>query len=349
MTTKKLAKKALFLLLALSLITPHFFFGFPTPVKAAQLNSAFLRLDRMTASTATGGTVCLMIDTTGSTDAHVEVTFPADFTVNGTAGNWTVTTTNLPLGATAMPGVNTAENVTGQTVRFPITDISSDSTLYCFNFSGTSTLTTSTAGNDKTGSITTTTGADAPIDTADYATAVIANDQVLITATVPPTFSFSLSTNAQALGVLTTGGVTSGTGVDVAFGTNAGHGWIGWVKSANAALNSVASGGSIPATGSIDASPSTVNAGTAGYVIDADLDTDSGTSGTGTVTISAEYDGASTSQGGTPSLTFQDFATADGPTDGDTITLIPRVTISALTPAGTDYTDTWTVVGAANF
>jgi len=318
------------------------------PTNAGNLSQAYLRLDRMTASTATGGTVCLQMNTTGSTDAYVKVTFPTGFTVNGTAGNWTVTTTNLPSGASAMPGISTATAVASQTVTFPITDIS-NTNLYCFNFSGTTTLTTSTAGSDKTGTIQVTDSGSAEIDSANYATAVITNDQVVITATVPPTFSFALGTNTQALGTLSSTAVISGTGVSVTLGTNAGNGWNTWVKSLYTYLNSSSTSDTIPTSGSIDGSPSTLSTGTEGYVLDCDLTTDSATGGTGTVTIDPEYNGLTTSAGGTLASTFQSVASADGPTDSDVVTLIPRVTISALTAAANDYTDTLTVVGSANF
>jgi hypothetical protein len=323
--------------------------GVVRQAQAAQLTEAFVRLDRMKASTATGGTVCVKMATTAGTDAKIKVTFPSGFTVNSTADNWTVSTTNLPLGATAMPGIDDASDVTSQTVTFPITDISSDSTLYCFNFTGTSTLTTSTAANDKTGSISVTTSGDAVIDSGIYATSIISDDQVVVTATVPATFSFALGTNTQALGTLSTGSVTSGTGVTVTVGTNAGNGWIGWVKSANAALTSAATGDTIDTSGSVDDTPDELTAGTEGYVLDADLTTDSATSGTGEVTIADEYDGSTTSEGGSLETDFAEFATADGPTDGDVVTLIPRVAISALTQAGNDYTDTLTIVGAGWF
>lgn len=317
--------------------------------QAAQFSEAFVRTDRMAASTATAGTICAKWATVAGTDAKLNVTFPTGYTVNGTAGNWTVTTTNLPLGATAMPGVATASLVATQTVTFPITDVSSSATLYCFNFSGTTTLTTSTAGNDKTGTIQATTSGDVEIDSGIYATSVISNDQVTVTATVPSTFSLALGTNAQALGTLSTGSVISGSGVSVTIGTNAGNGWIGWVKSANAALNSAATGDTIATTGTVNDVPSTLSAGTEGYVLDADLTTDSATGGTGTVTIDDEYLGADTSSGGTLSTTFQEFATANGPTDSDVITLIPRAAISGLTQAGSDYTDTLTIVAAGYF
>lgn len=322
---------------------------------AAQLTEAYLRLDRMKASTATGGTVCAKWATTAGTDAKIKVTFPTGFTVNSTASNWTVTTTNLPANGNAMPGITTGSVVSSQTVTFPISDIASNSTLYCFNFTGTSTLTTSTAGVDKQGTIQVTTSADAEIDAGNYATAVIADDQIVVTATVPSTFTMTLSANTQALGVLSTSSVTSGSGVAMGVITNAANGWISWVRStdpdadADAMLYSVATGDSIPTTGTVDDTPSTISAGTEGYVLDADLTTDSGTAGSGTVTIDAEYNGTTTSMGGALSTIYSEFATADGPTDGDTITLVPRVTISGLTQAATDYSDTLTVVAAGNF
>ena len=325
------------------------FFLFTGTVHAAQLTEAYLRLNRLSASTNTGGTVCAKVATTGSTDATIKVTFPTGFTVDSTPGNWTVTTTNLPDGSSAMPGISTATAVSGQDVTFPISDISSGATLYCFNFTGTSTLTTGTAGNDKTGVITVQASGPTEIDSGNYATAIVSNDQVVINATVPATFSFALGTNTQSLGTLSTGSVTSGSGVSVTLGTNAGNGWLGWVLSANQALDSATTGDSIATAGTVDDSPSTLSSGSEGYVLDADLTTDSGTAGTGAVTIDAEYNGTTTSQGGTLSSTFTEFATADGPTDGDVITLIPRVAISGLTQAATDYTDTLTIVAAGNF
>src|SRR6478609_6813680 len=92
-----------------------------------QFTQSYLRLDRHKALTTTGGTVCAM-PATVATETDVQVTFPTqasgtDFTVNGTAANWTVSITNLPAGSTAWPGINTATNVTGKTVTFPSNDL----------------------------------------------------------------------------------------------------------------------------------------------------------------------------------------------------------------------------------
>src|SRR5262245_30631468 len=89
-----------------------------SPVFAAppQFTQAYLRLDRMAATTVTGGTVCAKPATT-AVEADVQITFPTqtgtDFVVDATAANWTVTTTNLPAGSTPWVGINTATNVTG--------------------------------------------------------------------------------------------------------------------------------------------------------------------------------------------------------------------------------------------
>jgi hypothetical protein len=341
---KYLPKTFVFLFVVFALIVGTI--ASPSQVSASTLTENFVRIDRMKASTTTGGTVCVKMATTAGTDAKIKVTFPTGFTVNSTASNWTVTTTNLPLGATAMPGINTASGVSSQTVTFPISDISSSSTLYCFNFASSSTLTTSSAGNDKTGSISVTTSGDTEIDGGNYATSVISDDQVVLTATVPSTFTIALGTNSQALGTLSTASISSGSGVSVTITTNAANGWIGWVKSANSYLNSASTSDQINTVGSIDDSPSTLSAGTEGYVLDADLTTD-GANG-GTVTIDAEYNGSST-QGGTLSTSFQEFATANGPASSDVVTLVPRVAISGLNEAASDYTDTLTIVAAGHF
>ncbi len=322
---------------------------FALPAKAGNFEQVYIRLDRLAASTTTGGTVCAQADTVG-TEADVQVTFPTGFTVNTTASNWTVTTTNLPSGATAWPSIATATAVSGQTVTFPSGDMTV-STLYCFNFSGTSTLTNATAGNDKTGTVTTRTSGPATIDSSGYALSIVSNDQIVVTATVPATFSFSLSGNTDTFTSNLSTTTTSTSGRTVTISTNAASGWVAWVKSANAALNSVSTGASIATAGSVDNTPTDL-ASTTGYVLDVDITTDSGT-GTGTVTqasnYGAEYAGSNSTSGGTLSTSFQPIAASNGTTDGDVLTLTERAKISAVQAAATDYTDTLTVVAAGRF
>lgn len=332
------------LIFILTLFAPLFL-----PRKASAIfTEAYLRLDRVKASTTTGGTICAKPATTG-TEADVQVVFPTGFTVNVTAANWTVTTTNLPSGATAWVTIGTASAVSGQTVTFPSGDLTVG-TLYCFNFAATSTLTNSTAGNNKTGTITTRTITPTTVDATTYAVSIVSDDQVAITATVSQIFSFSLSANTIALGTLSTSAVTSGN-MTLTMATNANTGWITWVKSANANLSSATTGSNIATVGTVDDIPSSL-AAQAGYVLDVDITTDSAT-GDGTVSqaagYGAEYAGADTSSGGALSTTLQPVARSNGTTDGDVLTANARAKVSAVQEPATDYTDTLTFVSTGRF
>jgi len=191
----------------------------------------------------------------------------------------------------------------------------------------------------------------ATIDSASYSLSIVSNDQIVVTATVPPTFSFSLSANADTFTSNLSTTTTSTNGRTATVATNAAAGWVAWVKSANAGLNSAGTGASIATAGSVDNSPTDL-ASTTGYVLDVDVTTDSGT-GTGTVSqasnYGAEYNGTNATSGGTLSTTFQPIAAANGTTDGDVLTLTERAKISAVQAAANDYTDTLTVVAAGRF
>ncbi|MBP9728091.1 MAG: hypothetical protein KBD27_01805 [Candidatus Moranbacteria bacterium] len=321
---------------------------FTKTAEAAGLTQAYVRLDRLTESIATSGMVCAK-STTASVETMVKVTFPTGFATVDTPANWTTSTTNIPADATAWIGIGTATAATGQDVTFPSGDMVVG-TLYCFNFTGTSTLTNAAAGNDLVGSITTQLAGPTTIDNSSFALSTITSDQIVVSATVPATFSFTLSGNTDTIGTLSTT-TASSAGKTVTIATNAAAGWVAWVKSANAALNSASTGASIATAGTVNNTPSDLAALT-GYVLDVDITTDSGT-GTGTVSqasdYGAEYAGANATSGGTLSTTFQPIAAANGTTDGDVLTLIERAKISAVQAAATDYTDTLTVVAAGRF
>lgn len=320
--------------------------------QAASFLQTWVRLDRMKAATFTSGLVCAQTPATNTgTEVDVQVVFPSDFVVSTTLTDWAVSTTDLPSGATIWPGIGqaTAANNTTKTVTFPSTALTT-SVLYCFRWTdSTAALQTGSAGDNKTGTVTTRATGPTTLDSSAYATSVVSNDQIVITATVPATFSFSLPTNTIAfLSDLTTTPVLTSTSV-ATISTNAASGWVAWVKSANAALNSVSTGASIPTAGSIDNAVTDV-AATNGYFLDVSF-TDSGT-GTGTVSQAAnygqEYNGDAT-HGGTLSTTFQPVAASSGTTDGDTLTFTALAKISAVQAAATDYTDTLTVVAAGRF
>lgn len=343
----------------IAVLIPFIFFSIAIHVRAPQAyavsaGNTYMRCDRMKAATNPGD--CLVVLTTSSTAAtetSIKITLDSEWvsTTNfsTTASNYTVSTTNLPAGVTAMPGVATADLVSSNTIRFPVTALT-NSTTYGFYITngGTGLISNPAASTTIIHTIFTRTGADAATaDTKDVAVPTISDDQIAVTANVAPTFTFAFGNNSQALGTLTTGAVSSGAGTGITITTNAASGWTAWVKSANAGLTSTNATYTVATTGTINAAPSSISAGTEGYVLDANLTTDAANGGT--VTVDAEYNGADTSSGGTLSTSFQPFASATGPANGDVITLIPRAAISGLTEAASDYADTLTVVGSGIF
>jgi hypothetical protein len=320
-------------------------FFFSRTAEAAGLQQVWLRLDRLAASATTGGTVCAKTAVANVTESNVVVTFPSGFTVNGTASNWTTSTTDLPSGATAWLGIGTATNVTSQAVTFPSSDLNTN-TLYCFNFTGTSTLTNhATPANSYTGTVA------SGGNSSTFALSIISNDAIVVTATVPSTFTFSLSANADTFASPLSTTAQLSNGVTATIITNASSGWVTWVKSLNAALNSASTGATIATTGMVNDTVDALTSSTYGYLLDVTF-TDSG-NGTGTVSQGAgygqEYDGNSSNSGGTLSTSFQPVASSSGTTDGDTVVLKELARVTAYQPAASDYTDTLTVVAAGRF
>ena len=330
--------------------------------KAAPFTKAFVRLDSLNATTTTGGRVCAM-PATAATEASVQVTFPTtggtDYVVNGTAANWTVNTTGLdtqaPYNQVAWPGIGTATNVTTKTVTFPSSDLTVG-TLYCFNFVGTSTLTTSSAGAAETtqGNILTRTSTPTNIDQTTYSESIITNDQVVVNAIVPPSFAFVLSGNTDNFTAnLSTSGLTSTSGKTVTITTNAASGWIVWAKDLNSssgkgALNS-ATAANYKIAGSVapGSASRTFTNGTEDYGLGVTINTDA--AGGGAVSLDSYYDGTASKAGTLDPTQFRPIATASGTANGDIINLNARATIAGQTPAANDYTDTMTIVGAGVF
>lgn len=312
---------------------------------AAQLTQSFVRFDRLTISTATTGTVCAK-PATVNTEASVQVVFPTGYTL-GAAGTFTVDTTNLawPTGGTIWPGIGTASNVTAQTVTFPSGDLTVG-TLYCFNWANSAAVQVkSSATSSNVGSITTRTSVPVTIDTAEYSTVSVANDQIAVTASVPQTFSFALSGNTDALGALSTGAVTtSPTPRTITVNTNAASGWMVWARDASTGLNSPTAISTIAST--TPGSNSTLVAGTEGYNFGV---TTSQTGGSGTITTTAPFVGTGAGQGGGLDTSLRTLTSSNGTANNAILTLKNNVAISTLTTAATDYADTITVVGAGLF
>lgn len=331
---------ALVLSFILPVLSAHF-------ASAADLGQTTVRFDRMMISTATTGTVCAK-PTSTATEVDVQVTFPTGYTL-GAFGTFAVNTTDLawPTGGTIWPGITApagAGDITGQTVTFASGDLTAG-TLYCFNWTNSAAVQVkSSASGSNTGIITTRASGPTNIDTAGYSTASITNDQIVVSATVPSTFSFALSANTDALGVLSTATVTSSpTPRSVTVNTNAKNGWEVWAKDLNTGLTSLTASKTIAST--TPGTNSTLVAGTEGYNTGI---TSSQTGGSGTISVAAPFVGG-TARGGGLDTSLRALATSNGTADNAVLTITNNVAINATTPGASDYTDTITVVGAGLF
>lgn len=315
------------------------FVMFSSTASAATLSEVLVRFDRMKAATATTGTVCAKAANAGQTS--VTVTFPTGYTVSGTTGNWATSTTNLswPAGASAWPSIG----ATATTASSPNVTWSSGAlvagTLYCFNWTNAAALTVGVAGT-YTGSVSTN------VDTATpYATASIADDQIVVSASVAPAFSFALSANTDNLGALTTASVSSSpTPRTATVNTNAKNGWNVWANDSNAGLHSTIASSTIAST--TPGSNSTLTANNEGYNTGV---TSSQTGGTGTITVAAPFVGGSAGKGGGLDTTLRMLASSTGTANNAVLTLTNNASISGTTLPATDYADTITVVGAGLF
>lgn len=305
--------------------------------KAAPFTKAMVRYDRMKQNTSTSLMVIIVPATVG-----VESKIIVNFGSATLSAGQSATTGALPAGVTSLPGTLTAVGSGSSIAISGLTDLTVGTT-YGFNLSVGVTTAAAGAATDTVTSYVGTT----PLDSTTLTSRYITDDQVVITANVPPTFTFVLSGNTDAFATnLSSGSVSTTYGIGVSASTNAAKGWTGWIKSANAALSSVQTGESIGTSGTLNAAPETCVNATDCYVLDVGV-----TSGTGAGVLSAdaEYAGNGTTTGGTFSTAYQPFASRTGKTNGDLVWLKAHATMIATKAAGSDYTDTWTIVGAGNF
>lgn len=322
----------------------------PPRIQAANASDSYMRFDRMKAGVDPGAV--LIVFTTSAetqTEDHLDIDLDTEWVSNtnfsSTATDYTWTVTGIPGTSTAMPISGANPTVSGNTITFALTGTLAASTEYAFFISDGAGMTLNPAASTTIiHTLRTETAGNAEIDTVQIASPTISDDQiVVVTASVDPTFTFTFSGNTSSLGTLSPSAISSGGSNTITVVTNASNGWTAWMISANAALNSAATSHSISTTGTINATPDTLSIGTEGYVVDVDT-------ADGDVTVAAEYDGATTSAGGTlSSTTYQQIASGTIPTGSDTFSIIPRAAISGTTPAANDFTDTLTIVGAGVF
>jgi hypothetical protein len=317
-------------------------------VDAAGLTGTYIRFNRMRASTATTFRLTFTVPAGNTgTEAQVRIGFPDAYTV-ATSG---LTATASSCGATSLPGTLAATGSnTASSKNITITGVTnlSATTTYCVDIDRTTTndpITNPTAGIYSV-TVETQTGASAQIDNTVLGARVIADDQIVVSAVVPPSFNFVLDANTTSFTTnLDSGTVVHTTPRTVTITTNATGGWIAWARDSNTGLTSAAAGKTIAST--TPGTAATLATNVEGYVLGIAA-TDAG--GGGTVTVTAAYAGTGADNNGSGlDTTFRQIASANGTANGDVLTLRGKAGINAFTPAGIDYTDTWTVIGAGSF
>ena len=192
-----------------------------------------------------------------------------------------------------------------------------------------------------------------PIDTTTTPTYIYGaspnQDQITVTESVAPNFSFQLSANTDTVPQVDPSITSTSTGVTMIVGTNSPLGYTAFVKSANAALNSATSPGTPIPTGTFDGTPDVMTNGTTKYGFVP-------TTGpacsicAGSLSYDAEFNIVDGTHAGAFNGTgFASFVSRSGYTNADQISLRERVTVANTIGYANDYTDTLTVVAAGNF
>jgi hypothetical protein len=261
-----------------------------------------------TVASTFNGTNCTTI--TGATSA-----LPGSPTAAGTAASGTITVTD----STALTASNS----------------------YCYVLTSGITANPTSAGQSV---VNLTAGSDSATSTAID---VIGNDQVVVNATVPPSFTLALSGNTDNLTTLSTGSIAATTGITATINTNAKSGWYLWGSDANTGLRSATQSYTIAST--TPGTNATIAANSEGYVTALPTSGVTQGSGAGTTSLATPFSSSGSGNGSGLNTSMQKLASSNGTANGAIVTMKEYATISGNTPAASDYSDTITLVGAGSF
>ncbi len=331
-------------------------FLLPDIANASQLTQAGVRLGRLGTSASTGNDVLVTfkLNSAPTTVAKVTVTFPVGFTV--ATGTPAVGTSGFPLtpsSITAPPGSLTATS-TAASRTIVVSGLTSasltNSTLYGFSIPSGVVTNPGSVGQYEI-SVESDTAASAPVDTTlteVYITGSNA-DQIAVNASVAPNFNFSLSANTDTVPKVDSTTIQTSSGVTMTVGTNSPLGYTAYVHSSNAALTSATNPTTPITTGTFDAVPDALSAGTTNYGFVPSTGAACSTC-TGALSYDAEYaipDGVHA--GAFNGTGYASFVSRNGFTNADQIVLKERDTVANTIGYANDYTDTLTIVAAGNF
>ena len=288
-----------------------------------------------------GGTSAVYVSfTAGAADVASNFTVNFNGWTGGAAGivngTQTVSTANCQAvtGATNTLPTSTSLTATGATSIVTVagaTALTSGSS-YCFELTGSAVTNPTSAGQSKVTLTSVTTN-----DTTNVEVDAITSDTYTVSATVPPSFTLSLSGTTDAFASnLSSSSTVVTTGVTATINTNAANGWGLWAMDSQAGLHSTLAStliGSV-ATGSNH----TFTTGSNQYGL-----------GVSTFNTANYAYGGGTTGGGLSTSQLYEIATNNAPASGVTTVIHELADVSATTPAAQDYSDVVTVVGAGSF
>lgn len=350
MGTKYKQGRRLALLLALLLVVNSLY---PALAHAGNLSNTYVRLNRMAANPQT--TSFRVVFTTTSSPGSVNQV-KIDFGSAWTSASGSVAASPSPssgscaaeTGATALPGTLAATGASGAITITGVTSLSA-STAYCVDLTSASAVTNPTAGSYYV--IVSTQNSGTIIDSSKVNIPIVSNDSITVTASVPPLFTFALDANTTAFTAdLSPGTKQVTTPRTVTVNTNAKTGWVAWLRDGNASVGLHSTGvnytisPTTPGTAAnVDAAPNTEQ-----YVWGITASTQ--VAGVGSTTLVGAYDATGgTNDGSGVDASYRQIASGSGTAQNAVLTLAAAATISPITPAASDYTDTIQVIGAGNF
>jgi hypothetical protein len=255
-----------------------------------------------------------------------------------------VNCTTITGASSNLPGSPTAAGTAG-TGTIAITDSTAlvASTSYCYVLSGNAITNNPTSTGQ--GTVAVTAGSDAA---SNVAFDIISNDQVVVNATVPPSYTLALGgTTDNFTANLASGSVGTTTGVTATVNTNAKNGWYLWGLDSNTGLKSTTQSYTIASK--TPGTNATLTAGTEGYVTGLPAGGITQGSGAGTTSATTAYASSGSGNGSGLDGTERQIASSTGTANGAIVTVKEYAAISAVTPAASDYSDTITLVGAGSF
>lgn len=199
------------LLLSILIFGSSIFLSQPSLVRAADLSQASIKLSRQKANTSPGPILVQLRTTENVVEDGIRLTVGQAWNISAAATDYTVSTASLPAGVTALPGIATAQTVVGQTMTFPASDLASGTTYGFYLTGGIASNPATGSGVNYVWSIATLV-AGVSSSSQSISVPIVANDQIVINATVGPTVNdFSAVLTTPTTGTLSPGNIVTYT------------------------------------------------------------------------------------------------------------------------------------------